>query len=187
MSATDFVAGVDCSTQVTKVLVVNAEGAAASLIEGLELLKRHSSGLTLDAPVVLVGGGARGSIWPRVIAGLSGRSVLVPEARELVALGAAVQAAAALTDAPPEKVAHGWETLRGRMVEPDNPERAVLERIRRTREILEPLHTEVWEATGDQQAGNLIGHDAQIAGAGSDTVQSRSEGGRDGTDPQAGA
>ena len=170
-----------------EVLLATYQGAAASLIEGLKLLERHSSGLTPDAPVVLVGGGARGSIWPRVIAGLSGRSVLVPEAGELVALGAAVQAAAALIGAPPGKVARGWETLRGRIVEPDHPERGVLERIRRIREELEPLHTEVWEATGDQQAGKLIGHDAQIAGAGSDTVRPRSEGGRDGTDPQAGA
>ena len=45
---------------------------------------------------MLIGGGARGAVWQRTVARLSGRRVLVPDADELVALGAAAQAAACL-------------------------------------------------------------------------------------------
>ena len=43
---------------------------------------------------MLIGGGARGRVWQETVARLSGRAVQVPDAEELVALGAAAQAAA---------------------------------------------------------------------------------------------
>ena len=49
----------------------------------------------LDEPLLLIGGGARGTAWQQTVRRLSGRPVQVPEAKELVALGAAAQAAGA--------------------------------------------------------------------------------------------
>jgi xylulokinase len=106
----------------------------ASLVEALELLESVGSGLDPDAPVVLIGGGARGRVWQDTVARLSGRRVEVPDAEELVALGAAAQAAAALTGEQPAEVARRWGTRGGATVEPP-AERDVetLERIRSTR------------------------------------------------------
>jgi xylulokinase len=82
-----------------------------------------------------VGGGARGGVWQRVVARLSGRPVQVPDAEELVALGAAAQAAACLSGEPPDEVARRWGTRDGITVEPP-AERDVetLDRIRATRD-----------------------------------------------------
>jgi xylulokinase len=49
---------------------------------------------------------------------LSGRPVLVVELSELVAYGAAVQAAALLSGAPLAEVASRWGARRGLMLEP---------------------------------------------------------------------
>jgi xylulokinase len=69
-----------------------------------------------DAPLILVGGGARGQTWQNVVRRLSGRSVSIPEATELVAIGAAVQAAAILQGEPPQDVAARWRTARGTLL-----------------------------------------------------------------------
>jgi xylulokinase len=70
-----------------------------------------------------------------VVARLSGRPVEVPGAEELVALGAAAQAAACLSGEAPEEVARRWDTRAGITVEPP-PERdtETLARIRATRD-----------------------------------------------------
>ena len=84
---------------------------------------------------MLIGGGARGRVWQQVVARLSGRVVQVPDAEELVALGAAAQAAAVLTGEPPAEVARRWGTRRGATVEPPaERDEETLERIRSTRE-----------------------------------------------------
>ena len=49
---------------------------------------------------------------------LSGRPVLIPEAEELVALGAAVQAAAVLGGESPASVTERWGTSRGTILDP---------------------------------------------------------------------
>ena len=59
----------------------------------------------------------------------------MPDAEELVALGAAAQAAAVLTGEPPEEIARRWDTRAGRLVEPPaEPDTETLARIRATRE-----------------------------------------------------
>jgi xylulokinase len=65
------------------------------------------------APLVLIGGGAKGRTWVDVVRRLSGRPVLIPDAQELVAIGAAVQAAAILGGEDPGVVAARWGTNRG--------------------------------------------------------------------------
>jgi xylulokinase len=133
--AAGIVAGLRHETTPDEILLAAYEGAVASLVEALELLASVGSGLAADAPVVLIGGGARGQIWQATTARLSGRTVQVPEAEELVALGAAAQAAGCLTGEAPEAIARRWGTRSGATVEP--PDRTDTETLARIREVRE--------------------------------------------------
>jgi xylulokinase len=133
--ATGTISGLRHDSEPGQILLAAYEGAVASLVEALELLASVGSGLDPDAPVVLIGGGARGRVWQDTVARLSGRAVQVPEADEPVALGAAAQAAALLSGEAPDEVARRWDTRGGATVEPP-AERDVetLARIRAVRE-----------------------------------------------------
>jgi xylulokinase len=132
--AAGTIAGLRHDTDAGQILLAAYEGAVASLVEALDLLDAVGSGLDPDAPVVLIGGGARGRVWQQTVARLAGRAVVVPEAEELVALGAAAQAAAVLTGEPADEIARRWDTRRGAVVEPPaSPDVETLERIRGVR------------------------------------------------------
>ena len=132
--AAGTIAGLRHDTDAGQILLAAYEGAVASLVEALDLLDAVGSGLDPDAPVVLIGGGARGRVWQQTVARLAGRAVVVPEAEELVALGAAAQAAAVLTGEPADELARRWDTRRGAVVEPPaSPDVETLERIRGVR------------------------------------------------------
>ncbi len=139
--AAGMIAGLRHSTTREEILLAAYEGAAASLVEALGELARLGSGLDPDAPLILIGGGARGGVWRRTVARLSGRRVLVPDAEELVALGAAVQAAACLGGESPDEVARRWGKSAGAELEPgaDSGDET-LERIRAAREATRALH-----------------------------------------------
>jgi xylulokinase len=138
--AAGMIAGLRHDTEPGEILLAAYEGAVASLVEALELLESVGSGLDPAAPVTLIGGGARGRVWQETVARLSGRTVVVPEAEELVALGAAAQAAAALTGEPATEIARRWETRRGTRVEPPTePDTETLARIRAVREAALPV------------------------------------------------
>jgi xylulokinase len=133
--AAGMITGLRHETTREEILLAAYEGAAASLVEALDLLADQGSGLDPSAPLVLVGGGARGGVWQRVVARLSGRPLEVPNADELVALGAAAQATACLSSEAPEEVARRWGTRAGTTVEPPAARDAeTLARIRATRE-----------------------------------------------------
>jgi xylulokinase len=133
--AAGTISGLRHDTEPGQILLAAYEGAVASLVEALGLLGSVGSGLDPDAPVVLVGGGARGRVWQETVARLSGRAAAVPEAQELVALGAAAQAAALLTGEEPGEIARRWGTRRGTVVEPPGePDTETLARIRAVRE-----------------------------------------------------
>jgi xylulokinase len=133
--AAGTIAGLRHDTEPGQILLAAYEGAAASLVEALELLSGVGSGLDPDAPVVLIGGGARGRVWQETVARLSGRAVVVPEAEELVALGAAAQAAAVLSGEEPAEVARRWDTRGGlELPPPAEPDTETLERIRSVRQ-----------------------------------------------------
>jgi xylulokinase len=133
--AAGTIAGLRHDTEPGQILLAAYEGAVASLVEALDLLAAVGSGLDPDSPVVLIGGGARGRVWQQTVARLAGRAVVVPEAEELVALGAAAQAAAVLTGEPAGEIARRWETRRGATVEPPaSPDVETLARIRGVRE-----------------------------------------------------
>lgn len=132
--ASGTIAGLRHDTEPGQILLAAYEGAVASLVEALELLASVGSGLNPTAPITLIGGGARGRVWQATVARLSGRTVVVPDADELVALGAAAQAAALLTGEPPAEVARRWDTRGGLVVEPPpQPDTETLARIRAVR------------------------------------------------------
>jgi xylulokinase len=132
--AAGTVAGLRHDTEPEQILLAAYEGAVASLVEALDLLASVGSGLEPDAPLVLIGGGARGRAWQATVARLSGRALQVPDADELVALGAAAQAAAQLTGEPPDEIARRWDTRRGITIDPPaEPDTEALARIRATR------------------------------------------------------
>ena len=89
------------------------EGVVGNLLAGADHLP------TGDGRVLLVGGGARSAAYRQVVADLLGRPVLVPDADELVAQGAALQAAAVLHGRPFAEVADAWQPGAGTSVEPD--------------------------------------------------------------------
>jgi xylulokinase len=94
-----------------QVLQAAYDGAVFALLRALDLvLDEDSAG---DAPLLLIGGGAKGTAWRETVRRLSGRPVGVPRAEELVALGAAAQAAGLLLEEDPAAVARRWGTAEG--------------------------------------------------------------------------
>jgi xylulokinase len=117
-SATGSLAGF--RSDVTPELVARAafEGAVCNLLEGADALARWAPEISTGR-VFLVGGGARSAAYQRVVADLTQRPVMVPDADELVACGAAVQAAAVLLGASFDDIATAWQLGAGTVVEPD--------------------------------------------------------------------
>lgn len=113
-SASGLLVGLRHRTSREEVLLAVYEGAAASLVEALGALDTHSSGLDPAAPLVLIGGGARGRAWQDVLLRLSGRPLRIPEPAEFVAIGAAAQAAALLTGETAGEVGARWGHGQGR-------------------------------------------------------------------------
>jgi xylulokinase len=89
------------------------EGVVCNLLAGAERLPE------CDGRVVLLGGGAHSEAYRRIVADLTGRPVVVTDVDELVAAGAAVQAAVALTRSTFDAVVDAWNLRAGRTVEPD--------------------------------------------------------------------
>jgi xylulokinase len=94
------------------------EGVVANLLAGADRLARWEPAVT-EGRVILVGGGAKSPAYRRVVADLLGRPVVVPDEDELVARGAALQAAAVLTGTDLTEVADAWNVRTGVEVEPD--------------------------------------------------------------------
>jgi xylulokinase len=109
---TGTITGLTHDTTPQQVLRATYEGVVVSL---LDALARIDDGA---APITLIGGGAKGRVWREVVQRLSGRALVVPDADELVALGAAAQAAAVLTGEQPDAIARRWQTSRGALLDP---------------------------------------------------------------------
>ncbi len=125
------IAGLREDTEPGEILLAAYRGAVASLLEAVDQLAAQGSGIAPDAPIVLIGGGARGAAWRRTVAELSGRPIQVPSAQELVAMGAAAQATATLTGEPAIDIAQRWSTRDGTRLAPVPRNEAALHRIRR--------------------------------------------------------
>ncbi|MEU1078775.1 xylulokinase [Streptomyces sp. NPDC005908] len=103
------------------------DGAVYSLLAALDLVLDQDA--DPSAPLLLIGGGARGTAWQQTVRRLSGRPVQVPEAKELVALGAAAQAAGLLTGEDPAAVARRWNTAAGPVLDAMERDEETLSRL----------------------------------------------------------
>ena len=93
------------------------EGVVCGLLDGLDALA--AAGVETGGRLVLLGGGARSGAFRAVLAALSGRPVVVPDAAEHVATGACAQAAGLLHGRPADAVARAWGLGGGQIVEPN--------------------------------------------------------------------
>jgi xylulokinase len=114
--ATGTITGVRTSTTPADLARAAVEGVVCGLLDGLDALT--AAGVRADGDIRLVGGGARSPAFQRVVADLSGRSVVVPDAGDHVAAGACVQAAAVLHGRDPADVAAAWSLGGGPAIEP---------------------------------------------------------------------
>lgn len=92
------------------------DGVLCGLLAGLEALQ--AAGVASDGRLHLIGGGARSAAYQRRCADLHGQPIVVPEADESVATGAAVQAALLTGDHTIEELSSRWGLGRGPTVEP---------------------------------------------------------------------
>jgi xylulokinase len=111
--ASGLLTGLRHETTAGQVLQGAYDGAVYALLQALDQVLAVDGDPASDEPLLLIGGGARGAAWLQTVRRLSGRAVQVPEAAELVALGAAVQAAGLLTGEDPAAIARRWATTRG--------------------------------------------------------------------------
>ena len=125
--------GLRHTTEPGSILMATYEGAVIGLLDALDTIDVCSSGVDRSAPLVLIGGGARGKIWREVVSRLSGKAVSIPEAEEFVAIGGAVQAAAVLTGEDPVDIAHRWGTGKGTILEPRHRDDETIARLRGVR------------------------------------------------------
>jgi xylulokinase len=117
-NASGAVLGLRHDTDPRSILMATYEGAAIGLLDGLQVIDGCSSGIDPEAALVLIGGGAKSDVWRSVIGRLSGRAISVPSSTELVALGAAVQAAATFGSEDVRDVAARWHSSAGTLLEP---------------------------------------------------------------------
>ncbi|MFG1810651.1 xylulokinase [Streptomyces sp. NPDC049040] len=113
--ASGLLTGLRHDTTAGQVLQGAYDGAVYALLGALDQVLAVDGGAPSDEPLLVIGGGSRGTAWLETVRRLSGRAVQVPEAGELVALGAAVQAAAALTGEAATSIAARWSTSAGRV------------------------------------------------------------------------
>jgi xylulokinase len=136
-TASGTMTGLRYETDKRAILQAAYEGLVATLLEATAFLDQWAP-QSIDAPLLLLGGGARGRAWQETVRRLSGRPLLIVELDELVAYGAAVQASAVLTGRPLEVVAGEWGARRGQLLTPMPRDDAVLERIAAWRDIVLP-------------------------------------------------
>ena len=134
------IVGIDHATTSGEILLAAYEGVAYSLVKSLDVLHVHSSGVDVDAPIVLVGGGAKGAVWQETIARLSGRELVIPQAAELVAYGAAAQAAGILNNEAAVDVAARWKVADGSRLAARAVDSEAIERNERIREVAHELN-----------------------------------------------
>ncbi|MFE2045505.1 xylulokinase [Streptomyces sp. NPDC059477] len=126
-NASGLLHGLRHDTTAGQLLQAAYDGAVHALLGALDLVLDQDADPSV--PLLLIGGGARGRAWQQTVRRLSGRPVQVPEAKELVALGAAAQAAGVLTGEDPAAVARRWNTARGPVLDAVERDEGTLARI----------------------------------------------------------
>ena len=133
--------GVDHSTTSGEILLAAYEGVVYSLVESLEVLNKHSSGIPEDSPIILVGGGAKGKIWQDTVSRFSGRSIIIAKSEVLVAYGAASQAAGVLNNENAIDISSRWNVSDGEKVYSNGKDIKSIERIREIRELAHEINS----------------------------------------------
>jgi xylulokinase len=146
--AEGVILGLRHDTPPAAILGATYEGAVMGLLEALEAIGAAADPLDPTAPIVLIGGGARGETWRRTVQRLSGRPVRVPSDPDLVARGAAVQAAAVLAGTDPMSVHAGWDA-------PDTLELQAVPVDTHTIERIREVRAGVQAAVGTLRRGRL--------------------------------
>ncbi|MDK1344859.1 xylulokinase [Streptomyces sp. 378] len=126
-NASGLLHGLRHDTTAGQLLQAAYDGAVHSLLGALDLVLDEDA--DPSEPLLLIGGGARGTAWQQTVRRLSGRPVQVPAAKELVALGAAAQAAGLLTGEDPAAVARRWDTAAGPVLDAVERDQETLARI----------------------------------------------------------
>ncbi len=93
------------------------EGVVCGLLDGLDAL-RAVNAPPADGRLILLGGGARSTAYPEVLAGLSGRSVSIPAMAEPVAKGACILAAVGAASSTVGSVTDAWDSEAWSTVDP---------------------------------------------------------------------
>ncbi len=114
--ATGVLAGIRTTSTPGDIARAAFEAVACGLLDALDGLAAVTT--PSDGPIVLVGGGARARAFRQIIADLSGRIVVTPDASEHVATGACVQAAAVLGQRPFAEFRDAWSLGAGSATEP---------------------------------------------------------------------
>lgn len=139
--ASGTITGLRHTTTNREILLAAYRGAVASLLGALDRINEVGSGIDPEAALVLIGGGSRGVVWQRVVGAMSGRRLVIPANEELVAMGAAVQAAAVLEGSEPLEVALRFEGWRGEEIPAASRDITARERIRDVLASTEILNT----------------------------------------------
>ncbi|CAM2746147.1 MULTISPECIES: xylulokinase [Streptomyces] len=137
--ATGLLTGLQHATTGGQVLQAAYDGAVFTLLRALDLVLAETGEGPGDTPLLLIGGGAKGVAWRETVRRLSGRAVQVPAAGELVALGAAAQAAGLLLGEDPAAVARRWRTAEGPSYEPVARDEEALDRLSAALDGAQPL------------------------------------------------
>jgi xylulokinase len=113
--ATGLLTGLRSDVTPAQLARASVEGVVCNLLAGADALGTRAD----DGRVFLVGGAARSAAYRRVVADLTGRAVRVPADEELVAAGAALQAAVIHLGCDFAEVTQAWGLGHGDVVEPD--------------------------------------------------------------------
>ncbi len=92
------------------------DGVLCGVLSGLDALQ--AARVPSDGKLHLIGGGARAAAYRQRCADLHGQPIVVPEAHESVAAGAAVLAASLVEDQTADEIASTWSLGQGPTVEP---------------------------------------------------------------------
>ncbi len=127
-AATGTMRGLRRTTSRGAILQAAYEGVVATVLDATGALERWAP-QDPTAPLLLLGGGARGPVWRETVRRLSGRPVLLPGLLEPVAYGAAVQAGAAVTGRAVGELARDWGGRKGKLLDAEPRDDAVLGEI----------------------------------------------------------
>jgi xylulokinase len=106
-SASGTLFGLRTTTTAGDIVRASVEGVICGLLAGVDALER--CGVDTSGRILAVGGGARSALYRQVLADLSNREVITLDpAIDRVAVGAAAQAAAVLTEASPDHIGAAW-------------------------------------------------------------------------------